>query len=76
MGASSASAKTEAIARAQAAGPVREGAPSGLMAVVNARSRAWSPVSGVHAATADEDQAVHARRRTQPHDCVRSATAP
>ncbi|MGW9677006.1 hypothetical protein ACWGUN_28210 [Streptomyces koyangensis] len=76
MEASSASAETEAIARAQAAGLVREGDPFGLMAVVIARSRAWSPVSGVHAATADEDQAVHARRRTLPHDCVRSATAP
>ncbi|MFE7673749.1 TetR family transcriptional regulator [Streptomyces albidoflavus] len=70
------SVKTEAIARAQAAGLVREGDPFDLMALVIAMSCAWSPVSGVYAATADEDQAVHARRRTLLRDCVRSATAP
>ncbi|MFD4989310.1 TetR family transcriptional regulator [Streptomyces sp. NPDC058372] len=69
-------AKTEATARAQAAGLVGEGDPFDLMALVIAMSCAWSPVSGVYAATAHEDPAVHERRRTLLRDCVRRATAP
>ncbi|MFC7471550.1 TetR family transcriptional regulator [Actinomadura keratinilytica] len=68
--------KTEAIARAQAAGVVREGDPFDLMALVIAMSCAWSPVSGVYAATADEDPAVHRRRRALLRDCVQGAVAP
>ncbi|MFE1147952.1 TetR family transcriptional regulator [Streptomyces albidoflavus] len=68
--------KTGAIARAQAAGLVREGDPFDLMALVIAMSCAWSPVSGVYAATADEDPAVHRRRRALLRDCVQGAVAP
>jgi AcrR family transcriptional regulator len=68
--------KIEAIAQAQAAGRVRAGDPSDLMAMVMAMACAWSPVSGFHAATADEPATEHNRRRTLLHDCVARAVAP
>ncbi|MEU6486326.1 TetR family transcriptional regulator [Streptomyces sp. NPDC046887] len=67
--------KTEAIRQAQAAGRVCPGDPFDLMALVIAMSCAWSPVSGVYAATADEPEAVHDRRRAQLRECVRRAIA-
>lgn len=46
--------KLRAIADAQAAGLVRRGDPFDIMAMVIAMSMAWSPVSNVYAATAQE----------------------
>lgn len=68
--------KTDAIAAAQAAGTVREGDPFDLMALVIAMSMAWSPVSNVYAATADEPPGVHDERRALLRESVRRAVAP
>ncbi|MFC6094196.1 TetR family transcriptional regulator [Saccharothrix lopnurensis] len=68
--------KLRAIAEAQAAGLVRAGDPFDLMAVVIAMSMAWSPVSNVYAATAEEPAAAHDRRRALLRDSVRRAVAP
>ncbi|MFF4472735.1 TetR family transcriptional regulator [Streptomyces sp. NPDC001599] len=69
-------AKLRAIAEAQAAGRVRPGDPFDVLALVIAMSMAWSPVSNVYAATADEPADVHDRRRALLRDAVRRATAP
>lgn len=68
--------KLRAIAEAQAAGLVRQGNPFDLMAMVIAMSMAWSPVSNVYAATAEEPAEVHERRRALLRESVRRATAP
>ena len=68
--------KLRAIADAQAAGVVRAGDPFDVMAMVIAMSMAWSPVSNVYAATADEPAEVHERRREFLRDTVRRAVAP
>ncbi|HEY5354845.1 MAG TPA: TetR family transcriptional regulator [Streptosporangiaceae bacterium] len=68
--------KLAAIARAQAAGRVRRGDPFDLMTLVIAMSFAWSPASGVYAATADEPASEHERRRALLRDCVHRAVAP
>jgi AcrR family transcriptional regulator len=68
--------KLGSIAEAQAAGLIRAGDPFDLMAVVIAMSMAWSPVSNVYAATADEPAEVHDRRRSLLRDSVRRAVAP
>ncbi|XRQ08745.1 TetR family transcriptional regulator [Actinomadura welshii] len=65
--------KLRAIAGAQAAGHVREGDPFDVMAMVIAMSMAWSPVSNVYAATAEEPPEVHEQRRALLRDCVRRA---
>ncbi|MEU6312358.1 TetR family transcriptional regulator [Streptomyces sp. NPDC047014] len=67
--------KLGAITEAQKAGRVRAGDPFDIMAVVIAMSMAWSPVSNVYAASNQEPEAVHARRRTLLRDCVHNATA-
>lgn len=67
--------KLAAITEAQAAGRVRAGDPFDIMAIVIAMSMAWSPVSNVYAASVQEPDDVHARRRALLRDCVRSATA-
>ncbi|MFD5652123.1 TetR family transcriptional regulator [Streptomyces sp. NPDC127039] len=69
-------AKLRAVAEAQAAGRVRPGDPFDVLALVIAMSMAWSPVSNVYAATADEPADVHDRRRALLRDAVRRATAP
>ncbi|MFD6189303.1 TetR family transcriptional regulator [Streptomyces sp. NPDC060275] len=69
-------AKLRAIAEAQAAGRVRPGDPFDVLALVIAMSMAWSPVSNVYAATADEPGDVHERRRALLRDAVRRATSP
>ena len=46
--------KLRVIAEAQAAGLVRRGDPFDVMAMVIAMSMAWSPVSNVYAASAEE----------------------
>lgn len=68
--------KLRAISEAQTAGLVRSGEPFDLMAMVIAMSMAWSPVSNVYAATADEPPEVHEQRRTLLRDCVARAVAP
>ncbi|MYT68097.1 MULTISPECIES: TetR family transcriptional regulator [unclassified Streptomyces] len=65
--------KLAAIAEAQAVGRIRAGDPFDIMAMVIAMSMAWSPVSNVYAATAEEPDAVHERRRALLRECVRGA---
>ncbi|MEU4653254.1 TetR family transcriptional regulator [Streptomyces sp. NPDC023723] len=65
--------KLRAIAEAQAAGLVRDGDPFDLLALVIAMSMAWSPVSNVFAATADEPPGEHERRRALLRESVRRA---
>ncbi len=66
--------KLTAIAAAQAAGRVVPGDPFDVMALVIAMSMAWSPVSNVYAATADEPEEVHRRRRDLLRRAVAGAT--
>ncbi|MEV7206036.1 MULTISPECIES: TetR family transcriptional regulator [unclassified Streptomyces] len=68
-------AKLRAIAEAQAAGRVRPGDPFDVLALVIAMSMAWSPVSNVYAATADEPEDAHERRRALLREAVSRATA-
>lgn len=68
--------KRRAIAEAQAAGRIRQGDPFDVMAMVIAMSMAWSPVSNVYAASAQEPASVHDQRRTMLRDCVSRAVAP
>ncbi|MGC4962571.1 TetR family transcriptional regulator [Gordonia sp. DT101] len=65
--------KLRAIAEAQAAGIVRPGDPFDVMAMVIAMSMAWSPVSNVYAATAQEPRDVHDRRRALLRQTVTAA---
>ncbi|MEV6130920.1 TetR family transcriptional regulator [Streptomyces violaceusniger] len=65
--------KLRAIAEAQAAGRVRPGDPFDLMAMVIAMSMAWSPVSNVYAATAQEPEALHEQRRELLRESVQRA---
>ncbi|OLT01270.1 TetR family transcriptional regulator [Pseudonocardia sp. CNS-004] len=65
--------KLRAIADAQAAGVVAPGDPFDVMAMVIAMSMAWSPVSNVYAATADEPADVHEQRRALLRESVRRA---
>ncbi len=65
--------KLRAITEAQAAGLVIPGDPFDVMALVIAMSMTWSPVSNVYAATADEPQDLHDRRRTFLRESVRRA---
>jgi AcrR family transcriptional regulator len=67
--------KLTALAEAQAAGRIRQGDPFDLMAMVIAMSMAWSPVSNVYAASDQEPDEVHERRRALLRDCVRRAVA-
>lgn len=55
--------KLQFIADAQAKGIVRPGDPFDIMALIIGMSMAWSPVSNVYAATADEPAHVHDARR-------------
>ncbi|MEU0465768.1 TetR family transcriptional regulator [Amycolatopsis sp. NPDC006131] len=68
--------KLRAIAEAQAAGKVVPGDPFDIMALVIALSMAWSPVSNVYAATAEEPGDVHDRRRALLRETVRRAVTP
>ncbi|MEU3053872.1 TetR family transcriptional regulator [Streptomyces griseus] len=65
--------KLRAIAEAQAAGRVRQGDPFDVKALVIAMSMAWSPVSNVYAATADEPPELHEQRRSLLREAVRRA---
>ncbi|GAA5170672.1 MULTISPECIES: TetR family transcriptional regulator [Amycolatopsis] len=66
-------AKLSAIAAAQAAGRVRPGDPLDLFTMVLAMAFAWSPVSGMHAATPDDPAEDHERRRQLLRECVERA---
>jgi AcrR family transcriptional regulator len=65
--------KLRVIAEAQAAGQVVPGDPFDVMALVISMSMAWSPVSNVYAASADEPEEDHQRRRELLRDTVRRA---
>ncbi|WP_049572366.1 TetR family transcriptional regulator [Nonomuraea sp. SBT364] len=65
--------KLRVIAEAQAAGLVRPGDPFDVMALVIAMSMAWSPVSNVYAATAEEPPELHDQRRALLRESVRRA---
>lgn len=62
-----------AVAEAQDLGRVRQGDPFDVMAVVIAMSMAWSPVSNVYAATADEPAELHEQRRALLRESVHRA---
>jgi len=71
--------KLAAIASAQRSGAISDVAGAeafDVMAMVIAMSMAWSPVSNVYAASADEPAAVHEQRRCLLHEAVRRAFAP
>jgi AcrR family transcriptional regulator len=68
--------KLVAIARAQSDGRLRAGEPFDLMTMIIAMACAWSPASGIYAATAGEPAADHERRRALLRDCVERAVAP
>ena len=72
--------KLDAIASAQGSGaiggPARVADPFDVMALVIAMSMAWSPVSNVYAASADEPEAVHAQRRDLLRRVVRRTFGP
>jgi AcrR family transcriptional regulator len=65
--------KLRAIAGAQAGGAVVAGDPFDVMAIVIAMSMAWSPVSNVYAASAEEPTELHDRRRALLRETVRRA---
>ncbi|WP_280459796.1 TetR family transcriptional regulator [Nocardia carnea] len=65
--------KLRAIADAQTAGLVCPGDPFDVMALVISMSMAWSPVSNVYAATAEEPRETHDRRRALLRETVRRA---
>jgi len=72
--------KLAAIGSAQESGeiggPAARAAPFDVMAMVIAMSMAWSPVSNVYAATADESTRVHQQRRKLLRESVRRAFEP
>lgn len=68
--------KHDAIAEAQSAGKIRAGDPDDLKTLVIGMSMSWSPVSNVYAATRDDPEGDHARRRELLRDAVARVTAP
>lgn len=68
--------KLTAVARAQAAGKVRAGDPAEILIMILAMGSAWSPASGLYAASTDEPAAVHDRRRAILRESVERAVAP
>ncbi|GAA2063417.1 TetR family transcriptional regulator [Williamsia deligens] len=68
--------KLAAIADAQRRGLVRAGDPFDIMAMVIAMSMAWSPVSNVYAATADEPTPTHDARRELLRESVIRVVTP
>ncbi|MDI2029977.1 TetR family transcriptional regulator [Saccharopolyspora sp. TS4A08] len=65
--------KLRAIAEGQDAGRIRPGDPFDVMTLVISMSMAWSPVSNVFAAHADEPEEAHERRRRLLRDSVHRA---
>ena len=71
------SEKLRSIREAQAAGLVDASiAPQDVLNMVTAMSMTWSPASAIHAASRDEPDAVHERRRQALARAVRGAFAP
>ena len=68
--------KVEAITAAQAADRIRPGDPVELLTLVIALASAWSPASDVYAASADEPDADHERRRELLRESVTRLLAP
>lgn len=68
--------KLRAIREAQDAGKVRAGDPDDIKTLVIGMSMSWSPVSNVYAATRDEPEHVHDRRRALLHEAVSRVTRP
>ena len=71
--------KLAAITAAQESGEIHlegQADPFDVMAMVISMSMAWSPVSNVYAATADEPDEVHERRRDLLRETVRRAFGP
>jgi AcrR family transcriptional regulator len=68
--------KLDAIAAAQGRGDVVDGEPFDVMAMVIAMSMAWSPVSNVYAASREEADAEHERRRAFLRRAVEKAVSP
>jgi len=68
--------KLAEIARAQAAGRVREGDPFDLFTLVLSMAFAWSAASLGYAASADDPAGDHDRRRALLAECVHGATSP
>ncbi|WNI20813.1 TetR family transcriptional regulator [Streptomyces sp. ITFR-16] len=68
--------KLSAIARAQAAGRLRQGDPFDLLTLVIAMASAWSPASSVYTATAEDPAEDHDRRRALLRESVARAVAP
>jgi AcrR family transcriptional regulator len=66
--------KLQAIRDAEASGAISlQAEPFDVMAMVIAMSMAWSPVSNVYAASADEAESEHERRREFLREAVRRA---
>jgi AcrR family transcriptional regulator len=65
--------KTAAIVRAQEAGLLRAGEPHDLLSMVIAMSLTWSPVSPLFAASVEEGEETHERRRALLRECVGAA---
>ncbi len=68
--------KLAAIAEAQAAGTIRPGEPFDILALVIALACAWSPASSSYAASREEPEAAHERRRSLLRDAVRGMLRP
>ncbi|NEA42068.1 TetR family transcriptional regulator [Streptomyces sp. SID11385] len=68
--------KLAAMRAAQEAGRLREGDPFELLSLVIAMACAWSPVSHVYAATAEEPAEDHERRKALLREAVRCVVAP
>ncbi len=68
--------KLTAITEAQAEGRLRAGDPFDLLTLVLAMASTWSPAGGVYAATADEPETDHDRRRALLRDAVARVVAP
>ncbi|GGV88582.1 hypothetical protein GCM10010228_73020 [Streptomyces massasporeus] len=68
--------RLRAIAESRAAGRIRQGDPFDVMAMVITTPMAWSPVSSVYAASAQEPASVREQRRTLLRDRVSRAVAP
>ncbi|EFK98774.1 transcriptional regulator [Streptomyces sp. SPB78] len=68
--------KLAALGRAQEEGRLRAGEPYDILALVIAMACAWSPVSNVWAATGDEPEGEHERRKAFLREAVARAVAP
>lgn len=66
-------AKIAAIARAQAAGTVRQGDPLDVLNLLVAMALAWSPLSAVYTASYDDEPGGHDARRALLRTCVERA---